>query len=283
MTTPVKQYQNIAFKEILAYAQHNPNRHRILAPIEIQTSPLTEELSLNSFGLHGYVSTNMNPTGVLSVLSCIMDPSYYSLCQKGNRQQLIIDLATALQTEIDELKHTSISRKRKKIYDLIGIAFNGGALQDKDYLDLYQGLHYLRNIQFVLIKEAVQDKTENQEIQDHGFKGEIHFSSDPSTWKREVPVWVVDYKGHWVAVPVDVDADSIYDSLGDWLCSMEKNGWIVEWPEMEATKIELVHILSADADWKETDKKLTKEVLAGRLGKKQTLAGFQKWKHALLT
>jgi hypothetical protein len=280
MTTPAKQYQNIAFKEIMFYSQQNPNRHRILEPIEIHVSRAVEDPSLASLGLHGYVSTNMNPSGVLSVLACVIYPAYYSLCQKNNRQLMITELATSLQTGIDELKQTAIARKRKKIYELIGSAFNGSPLQDKDYLDLYQGIHYLRQIQFILLKEAIQEKTEHHDetlTNNDGFKGEIHFSSNPSTWKRDVPIWIVDYKAHWVAVPVDVSTEHIYSMAGDWLCEMEQRGWVIEWPEVEGTKTELVDILSRSADWKEDDKKRTKEVLACRLGKQQVLRQFQKW------
>lgn len=280
MTTPAKQYQNIAFKEIMMYSQQNPNRHRILEPIEIHVPKTIEDPSLASFGLNGYVSTTMNPSGILSVLACVMDPAYYSLCQKNNRQLMITELATRLQTEIDELKQTAIARKRKKIYELIGNAFNGSLVQDKDYLDLYQGIHYLRHIQFILLKEAVQEKTEHHDealANNDGFKGEIYFSSNPSTWKRDVPIWIADYKGHWVAVPVDVSTQHIYSIVGDWLCEMEERGWVIQWPEVEGTKTELVEILSRSTEWKEEDKKRTKEVLACRLGKQQVLREFQKW------
>lgn len=284
MTTPAKQYQNIAFKEIMTYSQQNPNRNRMLEPIEIHVSSTTEDPSLASYGLDGYVSTNMNPSGVLSVLACVSDPAYYSLCQKNNRQLVITELATSLQTEIDQLKHTAIARKRKRIYELIGSAFNGSPFEDKDYLDLYQGIHYLRQIQFILIKEAVQEKTEHHDDdavkamnETDGFKGEVYFSTNPSTWSRELPIWIVDYKGHWVALPVEVSQETIYSIVGDWLCHMEERGWVIQWPEVEGTKTELVEILSRSMDWKEEDKKRTKEVLACRLGKQYTLKQFQKW------
>jgi hypothetical protein len=35
MTTPVKQYQNVSFKELLSYSENNPNRTRTLDSIEI--------------------------------------------------------------------------------------------------------------------------------------------------------------------------------------------------------------------------------------------------------
>jgi hypothetical protein len=279
MTTPVKQYQNVSFRELIQFSQQNPNRNRALVPIEIQAPVSKEDPSLQSFGMNGYVSVSMNPVGLLSVLLCIMDPSYYSACQKNNRQQLISELVTALQQETDELKNTALSRKRKKIYELLAASFNGAPLQDKDYADIYQGLDMMRHIQFIMLREAVQEKTEDQEqqIESH-LKGDIFFSSDPCNWKADDPVWVVDYKGNWVAVPVDLSARPIKEYVGEWLEQMEEKGWIVQWPEMDSTKAELVAILSQTPTWKETDKKLTKEVLSMRLGKQKTLRVFSQWK-----
>lgn len=272
MTTPAKKYQNVSFRELLQFSQQNPNRNRALAPIEIHAPVAKEDPSLQSFGMNGYVSISMNPVGLLSVLLCIMDPSHYSASQKNNRQQMLSELVTALQQQTDELKNTSLSRKRKKIYELLAACFNGAPLQDKDYLDLYHGLDAMRHVQFVMLKEAVQEKTEDQEQQyESHLKGEIFFSSDPCTWNAEYPVWVVDYKGNWVAVPVDLIAKPIKEYLGKWLEQMEEKGWVVQWPEVDSTKAELVAILSQTPTWKETDKKLTKEVLAMRLGKQRAL------------
>lgn len=279
MTTPVKQYQNVSYRELIQFSQQNPNRNRALAPIEIHTPAPKEDPSLESFGMNGYVSLSMNPTGLLSVLSCIMDPSYYFGCQKNDRQRMNAELVTTLQQETDELKHGALSRKRKKIYELLGTCFNGGLLQDKDYLDLYHGFEAMRHIQFIMMKETVQEKTEDQEQEyESGLKGEIFFSSNPSLWKSEYPVWVVDYKGNWVAIPMVVTAVPIKEYLGSWLEQMEQNGWIVQWPEVDATKTELVAILSQQPTWKDTDKKLSKETLAIRLGKQQSMRVFDQWK-----
>lgn len=280
MTTPVKQYQNVSYRELIQFSQQNPNRNRVLAPIEIHVPLHKEDPSLQSLGLNGYTSLNLNPTGLLSVLLCVLDPVYYMESNKNGRQQDISELVTKLQQDTDNLKHTSLMRKRKKIYELLGTCFNGGQLQDKDYLDLYHGFEAMRSIQFIMLKEAVQDKTEDHDGStqvDNGFKGEIFFSSNPSLWKAEDPVWVVDYKGHWVAIPMDVSAKPIKTYLEEWLVNMEEQGWIIQWPEVDGTKTELVAILSQLSAWKETDKKLSKDTLSMRLGKYNTLQLFQKW------
>jgi hypothetical protein len=285
MTTPVKQYQNVSYRELLQFSQQNPNRRRALVPIEIHAPSHKEDPSLQSLGLDGYTSLNLNPTGLLSVLLCVMDPVYYSESNKNGRQQDMSDLVTSLQQDTDQLKNTSLMRKRKKIYELLGTCFNGGQLQDKDYLDLYHGFEAMRSIQFIMLKEAVQEKTEDHDgavVNDSGFKGEIFFSSNPSLWKTDDPVWVVDYKGHWVAIPMDMSARPIKTYMGEWLEQMEQNGWMVQWPEVDGTKAELVATLSQQSTWKETDKKLSKETLALRLGKQHTLHLFDKWAKTML-
>jgi len=108
-------------------------------------------------------------------------------------------------------------------------------------------------------------------------KGEIIFSSDPSNWKQEHPVWVADYRGRWVAIPSELSAESLHTIIGSWLSSMEQKGWIVQWPEVDATKIELVQQLSILPTWQETDKKLVKDVLAVRLGRANSLNVFTRW------
>jgi hypothetical protein len=52
---------------------------------------------------------------------------------------------------------------------------------------------------------------------------------------------------------------------------------VIQWPEVDATKTELVEILSSSSDWKETDKKLSKETLAMRLSKVKAYRTFANW------
>ena len=123
MTTPVKQYQNVSYKELISYSEKNPNRTRLLDSIEIHNIKPSQETSLEMLGLKGYTAVNLNPSGVLGLMACINDPTYYSLSTVSTRTQQIIDIATKLQQQTDELKNTSISRKRKKLHDLIGSVY----------------------------------------------------------------------------------------------------------------------------------------------------------------
>ncbi len=278
MTTPVKQYQNISFKELITLSENNPNRNRNLDSIEvIQTKP-TQETTLDNIGLKGYTAINLNPTGVISLLACISDPSTYSLSPTSVRTQLIIELTTKLQEKTENLKNTSLYRKRKKIHDLIGASYNGAILEDKDYMDLFAGLSLLENTHFVLMKSAVQENIEEGEKQyESSLKGEIVFSSDPATWKRENPVWIADYRARWIAIPTETNAQELHKFIALWLGNIEQNGWIVQWPEVDGTKAELIEQLSVLPTWQITDKKLTKEILATRLGKANSLSTFTKW------
>jgi hypothetical protein len=278
MTTPVKQYQNVSFKELLSYSENNPNRNRTLDSIEIVSVKPSQETSLDKLGLKGYNAVNLNPSGVMSLFACISDPSTYSLSNKGARLQQIIELTTKLQEQTDELKNTSLSRKRKKIHDLIGASYNGTSFEDKDYLELFSGISLMRNIHFVLMKSAVQENIEEGEKQyDTSLKGEIVFSSDPSTWKQENPVWVADYRARWVAIPTENTAQDLHKIIGNWLSTVEQTGWAIQWPEFDGTKAELVEQLSVLPTWQVTDKKLTKDVLSARLGRANCIKVFTKW------
>lgn len=278
MTTPIKQYQNVSYKELISYSDNNPNRNRTLDSIEIQSSNLTQETSLDKLGLKGYNAFNLNPNGVMSLFACIQDPINYSLCTKGARLQQIIDLTTKLQEQTDGLKNTSLSRKRRKIHDLIGASYNGTNFEDKDYIDLFSGIALMCNIHFVLMKSVIQDKVEDGEKHyDSSHKGEIVFSSDPSTWKQENPVWIVDYRARWAAIPSDNHAEDIHKLLAMWLSTIEQTGWIVQWHAVDATKVEIVEQLSTLPTWQITDKKLIRDILALRLGRANAIKVFTKW------
>lgn len=272
------QYQNVGIKDLLSYSNNNPNRSRTLDSIEIVSDKSTQETSLDKLGLKGYSALNLNPTGIMSLIACIQDHNTYSLSNKGARLQLIIDLTTKLQEQTDTLKNTALGRKRRKIHDLIGASYNGTAFEEKDYLELFSGISLMRDIHFVLMKSIIQDTIENGEKQtDSSLKGEVVFSSDPSTWKKDNPVWVADYRGHWVAIPSAENAVDIHKILATWLSTIEQTGWVVQWPEVEGTKTEIVEQLSVLPSWQVTDKKIVKEVLAVRLGRANCIKLFTKW------
>ena len=278
MTTPIKQYQNVRFKELISYSENNPNRNRTLDSIEIQSAKSSQETSLDKLGLKGYTAFNLNPSGIVSLYACISDPSSYSLSAKGARLQQIIEYTTKLQEQTDELKNTSLSRKRKKIHDLIGASYNGTTFEDKDYIELFTGISLMRNINFVLMKSAVQENIEEGKKQyDSSLKGEIVFSSDPSNWKQEDPVWMADYRARWVAIPSEQHAQDLHKILANWLSTIEQTGWVIQWPEAEGTKVEILEQLSQLPTWQQTDKKLTKDVLGARLGRANCIKVFTKW------
>ena len=278
MTTPIKQYQNVSFKELISYSENNPNRNRTLDSIEIQSAKSSQETSLDKLGLKGYTAFNLNPSGIVSLYACISDPSSYSLSAKGARLQQIIEYTTKLQEQTDELKNTSLSRKRKKIHDLIGASYNGTKFEDKDYIELFTGISLMRNINFVLMKSAVQENIEEGKKQyDSSLKGEIVFSSDPSNWKQEDPVWMADYRARWVAIPSEQHAQDLHKILANWLSTIEQTGWVIQWPEAEGTKVEILEQLSQLPTWQQTDKKLTKDVLGARLGRANCIKVFTKW------
>jgi hypothetical protein len=289
MTTPARVYQNVSYQELLRYAETNPHRARTLDSMEIRMS-IVKETSLDSLLLPGYTAFSLYPTGIISLFACLSDPHYYMLAPPSVRIELIMTLTTTLQEEVEMLRTTPLARKRKHLYELIGKAFHGARMEEKDYDDLFQGISYIREIQFVIMKEAVQERVEeghgkrnnDNEIREEayvpsGVKGEIHFSSNPMNWKKEHATWLADHHARWVAMPSGASARPFSSLVGEWIMDMESRGWIVQWPEVEATKVELVERLSARPTWQETDRKQLKEVLAVRLGKALTLQRFHSW------
>jgi hypothetical protein len=289
MTTPARVYQNVSYQELLRYAETNPHRARTLDSMEIRMS-IVKETSLDSLLLPGYTAFSLYPTGIISLFACLSDPHYYMLAPPSVRTELIMSLTTTLQEEVETLRTTPLARKRKHLYELIGKAFHGARMEEKDYDDLFQGISYIREIQFVIMKEAVQERVEEghgkrgddkekgkEEYAPSGVKGEIHFSSNPMNWKKEHTTWLVDHHARWVAMPSGASARPFSSLVGEWIVDMEGRGWIIQWPEVEATKVELVERLSARPTWQETDRKLLKETLAVRLGKLTTLQVFHSW------
>ena len=277
--TPAKKYQNVSFGELMDYSKTNPNRNQTLASIEIQVTKQIEDTTLDKIGLKGYKAYNLNPSGLLSLIACINDPGSYGISSKSARLQTISTLATDLQAKSDNLKNTYLARKRKKIYDLIGAAYNNAKFETKDYLNLYAGISVIQDLQFILMKSAEQEISESgiATTMESGYKGEIHFSSNPENWKYDTPTWIVDYHGRWVALPLDLNSKPLKGFLAQWISQVEQQGWFIQWPEVDGTKVELIERLSVLPTWDEKDKKLTKDVLSIRLGKANTIRVFTNW------
>jgi hypothetical protein len=281
MTSKPKVYQNYRFDELISFSKQNPNRARALAPIGISlsNSSTSQETTLNGFGLNGYTVYDLQPTGLLSMLVCIDDPQAYSLSTPAIRIQQTIEYCTRLQQKTDELRNGPLARKRKKIYELLAAIYNESTkLEEKDYIDLFHAIEYFKECYFILLNRAIQDEMETDKKDDANSKqNQILFSSNPICWKRDRPIWIADIRCRWIAIPTDTSVD-LHKCLYDWLPEMEKREWVIQWPEVDGSKTELVEQLSNLSTWQDTDKKLTKDVLAVRLGKYQSLDLFNKWK-----
>lgn len=272
------KYKNVSYDELISYASSNPNRSRTLNSIEVIQIKPVEETSLDKLGLNGYQAFNLNPSGILSLFACISNPAEYSIASKSTRIMTISNLATNFQEQTNDLKNTSISRKRKKIHDLIGAAYNNSHFDDKEYFELFSGLAFMQNVQFILLKSTVQEISETGEQQsDSSHKGEIVFSSNPSLWKYDLPVWIADFRSRWIAIPTDNNSLKLHNIISPWLSNIEQSGWFINWPEVDATKEDIVQQLSSLPTWSPTDKNLKKEILAKRLGKANVIQTFVKW------
>jgi hypothetical protein len=157
----------------------------------------------------------------------------------------------------------------------LGAIFNESAhLEEADYADLFRAMEHFQDAHFVLMNRAIQTAMESDmKTQENT----IGFSSSPLSWKRDRPVWLVDMRGRWIAIPTDAVSPFVSE-VGEWLPRMAEQGWTIQWPEVEGTKTELVEQFIALGIWQESDKKLTKDILARRLGKEKTLDLFRKWR-----
>jgi len=275
---PHKVYQNISFAELMAAAAMNPHREKSLAPIRIDT---TTDTVMD--GLPNYSMCSLMPASPLSVVACIQDPTMYSLTALNLRIQQLSELSTTLQQRTEELKGGTLLRKRKTIHDLIGAAYNGSRFEPKDCLLLFQGLAHLVHVHFILLYDATAMEATAAKPDPNGTsdapvenksKGTLYFSSDPATWSN--PVWIADFRGHWVAVPSDLSSEALH--LPNWLTSMEERGWTIEWPSIDSTKADIVARLQPLPGWKDTDAKHLKEVLGLRLGRLLALKQLEKIK-----
>jgi len=177
------------------------------------------------------------------------------------------DLATTLQTECDTLGGSPYARKRRRIHDGIGSVLHGTPVKEEDWKDLFSALGHLTGVHFVFVRDAksVEEDKEEKPEELQGSKGSISFSTEPSTWDYEKPVWIVDYHGRWLACTEDETPTR--QILMGWLSQVESNGWVVDWPVVDDTKEALVRALQDEVTWKSSDSKLLKAELAKRLGK----------------
>jgi hypothetical protein len=281
MTSKPKVYQNYRFDELIAFAQQNPHRCRRLTSLEITRtegiksgSREQKKDTMEGFGLHGYTLYDLQPTGLLSMMACMEDPHAYAFSTPAIRAQQAIEWCTRLQQRTDELRNGPLSRKRKRVYELLGAVYNESTqLEEKDYTDLFQAMEALQESHFILMNRAVQESMES-DAKDQ--VNRLSFSSSPLTWKRDRPIWIVDSRCRWMAVPTDT-AEPLGSVLESWLPQMAEKGWSIQWPEVEGTKAEVVEQLITRGTWQEVDKKLTKDILAIRLGKEKTLERFRTW------
>lgn len=282
MTTKPKVYQNYRFDELIEFSQQNPHRSRKLSPIGISSvvslkdeKETTRGSSMAGLGLDGYTLVDLRPSGLLSLIVCIDDPHAYMLSTPSVRSQQIIESCTRLQQRTDDLRNGPLARKRKRVYELLGSVYNESTtLEEKDYHDLFHAMEYLEEVYFIRMNRAIQHEMESDKKEQINT---LSFSSSPLLWKRDRPIWIVDAHCRWIAIPTDT-LQSLHEKIGDWLPVISDKGWKIEWPEIDASKAELIEQLIALGSWQETDKKWTKDVLSQRLGKEKTIQLFKKWK-----
>jgi hypothetical protein len=273
MSAPPKTYQNVSIAQLLEWSQKNPNRGHELPPIQIQAAATEDHgSSLKGMYLPTYSAIPVpNPIGLFA---WIRDPMFAD-ASPSVKNTIIRDLVTKLQTDCETLAGSRFARKRRRIIDGIGAVFHGTPpIKDEEFRDVLCACAHLTQTNLIFIRDAAQlEENAETKIEEFGFaKGSVSFSSNPSSWSKETPIWLVDSHGRWLASPL-TDAPFSGQFL-HWLDEMGSNGWIIEWPQVDATKDYIVEELKRHPTWKASDSKLLKGELAVRLGRIQVLQAF---------
>lgn len=267
-----KQYQNVSIQQLFEWAEMNPNRGKSLTPIEVHVQQKDDTHSLKELHLPSYKAETLNPCGIISVIAYITD-LMYTHALPNVRNTMLREFVTELQQMTDNLSGTSLARKRRKIYEWIAIAFNGGQLKDDEWLDLYSALAIMNKLQLILVKRPTPQEIE----MNSGSIGEVFFTSNPMTWSESNPTWIVDYRGHWVAQVNDYDNKPLTKRMAMWISSMETTGWKIHWSSIDGKKEEIVDQLIYTDGWDVSKTKLKKEVLSVMLGRVKAIEVFTNW------
>jgi hypothetical protein len=260
---------NVSIAQLLEWIQTNSYKHHTLVPIRTEIpveGPDAAGAPLDRLKLPTYSAIALQPSGMLSAIAYIRD-SLFSEATPNMRAGMLRELATSLQVETDRLVGSRWARKRRRIYDGIGVLANGAPMKDEDAYELFCGLAALCDIQFVFVRFA-------DSVDEKGATGaateaidSITFSSDPCMWAADKPTWIVDVHGRWIALPSESEGPTIR-RLSEWLSDLEETRkWTIQWPEAEGTKAELVTALQESPTWQSAHSKLLKEELARRLGR----------------
>jgi hypothetical protein len=273
MSSQPKTYQNVSIAQLLEWSQKNPNRGHELPPIQIQAAATEDHgSSLKGMYLSTYSAIPVpNPIGLFA---WIRDPMFAD-ASPSVKNTIIRDLVTKLQTDCETLAGSRFARKRRRIIDGIGAVFHGTPpIKDEEFRDVLCACAHLTQINLIFIRDAAQlEENAETKVEEFGFaKGSVSFSSNPSSWSKETPIWLVDSHGRWLASPL-TDTPFTGQFL-HWLDEMGSNGWIIEWPQVDATKDYIVEELKRHPTWKASDSKLLKGELAVRLGRIQVLQAF---------
>lgn len=274
-----KTYQNVSFSQLNDWSKYNPSRSHVLAPIKIQpvmNSATSTGSPMTDLFLPTYYAVPLQPSGILSAFAWIRDPLFMD-ATTSVRNSIVRVLATTLQLESDTLSGSKFARKRRRIFDGIASALHGSALKDTDWMDVFCALAHMSSVQLVFVRQAkgLEEAAEGGPVSLEGAsKGALSFSSDPSTWLKSIPTWIVDWHARWIAVPDDTDTVPTSERIIPWLMNTERGGWIIEWPTTDATKEQIVEELTLLPTWKSTDAKLKKDVLASRLGRARVIQNF---------
>lgn len=259
-----KSFRNVSITDIINWIKTNPNRERKL----VHNSEKKDiPYNLENIGLRNVETIILDPPNILSVIKYLEDPMF-EITSISDRLSLVRNAVPDLIEKINNIKHNKLSRKRKRIVELLSNSVDNVPINTDDMKLLYEGLSFIKNLQFVLVSaDPIINPLEGSE----DYNKIIYFSSNPINWSKDNPVHIVDFRSKWIAK----FSNSTNINIRSWLETLERNMWTIEWPYDDITKKEALEQLENTPIWKNEFRKFLKEDLTVVLGKHKTLETLQ--------
>ena len=230
---------NIKFEELVSFIEKNPNKTKKLVNDTNKENETTLDLPGGSSNWIYYL---VEPSETVSSYLYLINDMYI-IAPTISKNKYLLEAKDTLITSINNYKDGKVGRLRKKALDFISKTQD--KLTKEDVLQLWYVLVTIGGIQTILLG-----------------KDEIKFVPDISKWNKNKQFYILtdDLSRIWKPYT------NVMSKLREWLEKMETK-YIINWPEFEGTKAEMVEWYSDRPDWRSEYSKLKKEELSDKIGK----------------
>jgi hypothetical protein len=245
----------IEFPKLVSFIEKNPNKTKKLIEIT-QNNEISQNLNLPG-GNDKWGYYIVEPAEPLSTYMYLTD-NMYSVAPELLRANLLLEVRNKLSGQIDALKDGKIGRMRRKALEWL--SKHHSLLTDEERKQYWSILCVIGNIQTIIVGD--------------GKNPTITFSPDIRRWTDAYPTYIVSEDLTRVWKPYE----NINSKLVMWLDNMESTGSIIDWPEAEGTKTELIEICETFPNWKIEHEKKKKEELARMVSRRNAINYMMSWK-----